>query len=119
MTWSKAFTTALCLALAGNALARPVTLEDAGRRLELTISDQFPPQQSVQIQEWLESLSVTLASVYGHWPRRHWRVRGETASGASGDPIPWAQVNRGDVARLHLAQGNGQLASKGVDELAA
>jgi hypothetical protein len=92
----------LLLALVGNVWSKPVTLENAGRRLELNISEQIPAEQGAQIQEWIESLAHTLASVYGHWPRRHWSVRVENASGASDDPIPWAQVNRGEVDEVEF-----------------
>lgn len=102
MFWPSVLLALFVLALGSATQAKSVTLEHAGRQLELIISDQFPPQQSAQIQQWLESISGSLASVYGHWPRRHWRVRVENASGASDDPIPWAQVNRGDVDEVEF-----------------
>lgn len=102
MTWPRVLHAVFCLALASDAWGSTVTLENAGRRLELTISEQIRAEQGAQVQEWIESLSHTLASVYGHWPRRHWKVRVENASGASDDPIPWAQVNRGDVDEVEF-----------------
>jgi M61 glycyl aminopeptidase len=101
MTWSRILTLSLML-LGSVARGEVVTFEDSGRRLEITISEEFSAQQTVQIQEWLESISTSLLSVYGHWPRQYWRVRVENTSGASSDPIPWAQVNRGGVDEVEF-----------------
>lgn len=101
MTWPRFFL-AIALPLALAAHGASVTREDQGRRLELNISDRFTAEQSVQIEIWIDSISASLASVYGRWPRRHWQVQVEKASGASDDPIPWAQVNRGDVDEVEF-----------------
>ena len=84
--------------LAANASHACSWLTDAdGRRLQVSISKQFPPDQARDIHAWIEAIANSLADVYGHWPRRQWKIKVENTSGASDDPIPWAQVKRGEV----------------------
>lgn len=84
------------------AHAAPELTDADGRRLEISISDQFPSAQTQEIVQWIESVSTSLAGVYGHWPRKHWRIKVENTSGASDDPIPWAQVRRGKVDEVEF-----------------
>lgn len=102
MRWNRHALPLLLLALAAGSRATTLSFDDTGRRLELEISAQFPAEQSAQIELWVIAIADSLASVYGHWPRRHWRVRVENASGASDDPIPWAQVNRGAIDEVEF-----------------
>lgn len=102
MRWIKYPLCAALLALCTGVQASRVSIEHAGRRMDLDISAHFTTQQAAQIELWVRSIAESLASVYGHWPRRHWRIRVENASGASDDPIPWAQVNRGDLDEVEF-----------------
>lgn len=71
--------------------------DDDGRVLEMAISDQIRSPQREAVGNWLYFLADALRQVYGHWPRDRWRIQVEAVSGNSDDPIPWAQVRRGDV----------------------
>jgi hypothetical protein len=73
------------------------TLSKEGRTLELQISSDFSTGQRDNLLAWIDYISASLLQVYGHWPRQTWRISVAPASAAGGDPIPWAQVNRGDV----------------------
>lgn len=72
------------------------TLIQGGRTLTLQISPDFTAGQREIVLQWLELLSDSLLQVYGRWPRQQWQISVSPASAASGDPIPWAQVHRGD-----------------------
>lgn len=76
--------------------------DDRGGRLELHLEAGLSAAEQVEMHRWIEGISASLADVYGHWPRRHWRVFVQGTSGAYSDPIPWAQVNRGDVDEVHF-----------------
>ena len=107
MTWTRVFQVLFLLALVLLALGsaaqgQSVTLKDADRRLDLTISEQFPAEQATEIRAWVESIADSLTTVYGHWPRQHWQISVENTSGASDDPIPWAQINRGRVDEVEF-----------------
>jgi hypothetical protein len=67
------------------------------QRLEITISTGFTPAMQGTLLTWVEFVSDALAGVYGHWPRGHWRVLIEPLPSSGDDPIPWAQVRRGQV----------------------
>ncbi len=86
----------LCTTL-GAAAANTVLRDDRGGRMEIVLDPQLNAAEREQMLEWLETIGHTLAGVYGHWPRKHWQVAVHSTSGTSADPIPWAQVNRGDV----------------------
>jgi hypothetical protein len=45
---------------------------------------------------WVESTADALAGVYGRWPRDEWRIKVRPVSLFGNDPVPWAQVTRGD-----------------------
>jgi len=45
---------------------------------------------------WVESTADALAGVYGRWPRDEWRVKVRPITLFGSDPVPWAQVTRGD-----------------------
>ena len=68
--------------------------------LELSISTQYSQGSTKQIEQWMEHISDALFNVYGKWPRDRWRAVINPTSGASSDPIPWAQVNRDTIDRV-------------------
>ena len=51
---------------------------------------------------WVEHVANALATVYGRWPRDSWRVEVRPIAIFSADPVPWAQVTRGDPDRVSL-----------------
>jgi hypothetical protein len=73
------------------------SLTEHGRTVELQISSSFSPGQRENLLAWIEFTCASLLQVYGHWPRQAWSISISPASAADSDPIPWAQVNRGDV----------------------
>ena len=75
----------------------PVLLTHNKRTLELQISEHFDSDARSDVLVWVNNIADSLLQVYGRWPRQHWRMIVEPASGSSSDPIPWGQVNRGDI----------------------
>ena len=72
-------------------------LERSGRKLEVQISTEYDPAMQQDLRQWIEFISDALLQVYGYWPRENWLITVAPVSGASDDPIPWAQVHRDDV----------------------
>ena len=72
-------------------------LERGGRKLEVQISTEYDPAMQQDMRQWIQFISDALLQVYGHWPRENWLITVAPVSGASDDPIPWAQVHRDDV----------------------
>ena len=72
------------------------------RYLELVISDDFAQDTRLEIGHWARFLSESLLQAYGRWPQTHWRMTVAPASAAADDPIPWAQVVRGDVTSVEF-----------------
>ncbi|MEP0202730.1 MAG: hypothetical protein ABJ084_01310 [Halioglobus sp.] len=68
--------------------------------LELNISTLYSQDSAKEIEQWMEHISEALFNVYGKWPRDYWRTVVNPASGASSDPIPWAQVNRDTIDQV-------------------
>ncbi len=79
-----------------------VLLERDGRQLELHISTQFEPDMRHNLQQWIDFIADTLLQVYGHWPRQTWRITVTPVSASGSEPIPWAQVHRGEVDRVEF-----------------
>ena len=50
----------------------------------------------------LQLVADSLAGVYGRWPRDSWRVEVTPVTLYSDDPVPWAQVHRGDPDTVSL-----------------
>ena len=91
----------LCISWSVTA-STTVLRDDRGGRMEIVLDAQLSARESEQMLEWLETIGHSLSSVYGHWPRRHWQVSIHSTSGTSSDPIPWAQVNRGNVDEVQF-----------------
>ena len=100
LRFSTALLALLCLlpapGFAGEEVA-PVILTHNERTLELKMSADFDSDARDNILLWVNNIADSLLQVYGRWPRQHWRMVVEPASGSSRDPIPWGQVNRGDI----------------------
>ena len=99
----------LLAAPASSALAEKTTGQDSlrrlyrdGRQLELLISAGVPVQTQDKLVVWIDFLADALRQVYGHWPRQRWQVSITPASGNADDPLPWAQVHRGEIDRVEF-----------------
>lgn len=94
-----AFLSTLLLAAASMAqgTTRNILITRDAQTLELNVSTQYSQASTEQIKQWIEHISGALYDVYGKWPRDRWRAVVNPASGASADPIPWAQVNRDNI----------------------
>lgn len=68
----------------------------------LEVSDGFSPATRQAIEVWTDFIADALWRVYGRWPRAHWVISVEPASGSADDPIPWGQVQRGPVDRVEF-----------------
>lgn len=73
-----------------------------GRQLEIAIDPGIPPAADEKLLAWIDHIATALARVYGHWPRRTWQIAIAPASGRASDPIPWAEVRRGEVDRVEF-----------------
>ena len=72
------------------------------RVLEIDISPQFSESMRQNLVEWLNFIATSLQQVYGHWPRQRWQISVAPTSAGSDDPIPWAQVHRGEPDRVEF-----------------
>lgn len=72
------------------------------RVLEIHISTQFSENMRQNLVEWLNFIATALQQVYGHWPRQRWQISVAPTSAGSADPIPWAQVHRGEPDRVEF-----------------
>lgn len=77
-------------------------LQQDDRYLELDVSPDFSAGMRDNVNEWTNFLSQSLLQVYGRWPRQHWRMTVAPASASADDPIPWAQVHRGDLDTIEF-----------------
>jgi len=79
---------------------RTILIARDAQTLELNISTHYSQASTEQIKQWMEHISGALFNVYGKWPRDRWRAVVNPTSGASADPIPWAQVNRDTIDKI-------------------
>ncbi len=70
--------------------------ERDGQVLEIDLDPRMSTRQRGEVTAWVQNTAEALAGVYGRWPRNSWRVRVRNYSSVGSDPVPWAQVNRGD-----------------------
>ncbi len=78
------------------AVARDYTIERDGQRLDVDIHFTLPNSREPAVLNWVESTAEALAKVYGRWPRDTWRVKVKPIGIYTRDPVPWAQVQRGE-----------------------
>ena len=83
-----------------SAAATSYRYERQGQVLEITLSGDFSETSRSGVRDWIESTAEALATVYGRWPRDYWRVHVRATNHRGRDPVPWAQVNRGDPDRV-------------------
>ena len=77
-------------------------LRSEGQLLTLELSEQFAPAIQTELIDWLDHISTVLLQVYGRWPRDHWAIEVTPVEYPGSDPIPWAQVQRGEVNRVQF-----------------
>jgi hypothetical protein len=94
----------LLLGLLGSASlsAKEYALQRDDQELVVDIHFLVPGDRKKEVLSWVEFVADSLAGVYGRWPRDSWRVEVTPVSLYSKDPVPWAQVNRGDPDTVSL-----------------
>jgi hypothetical protein len=91
----------LCSGMA-QAIEKPRLLRHQGSTLTVRISEEFSPDMQESLEQWTSSISKSLLQVYGRWPRKQWEISVSPISASHTDPIPWAQVKRGDPDRVEF-----------------
>jgi len=89
------------------------SLQYNDQSVELIISDQFSHSMQGNIHNWGDYISRALLQVYGRLPRENLQIVVSPVSAGSADPIPWAQVHRGDIDKVEFYTA----VSASVDEL--
>ena len=94
----------IVLGLLGPAsvLAKEYALHRDDQELVVDIHFLLSERRKQEVLSWVEFIADSLAGVYGRWPRDSWRVEVTPISLYSDDPVPWAQVNRGDPDTVSL-----------------
>jgi hypothetical protein len=77
------------------AQAAEYTLNHKGREILLDTHFIFSDKRDRMILGWIDTVSASLASVYGRWPRQQIRVEVSPIGVSTDDPVPWAKVVRG------------------------
>lgn len=86
----------LLLLICSGAFAKEHRVPRGEQELIVDINFLISANRSEEILVWLESSTNALISVYGRLPRSNLRIEVSPISAYSKDPIPWAQVTRGD-----------------------
>ncbi len=86
----------LLLCFSSPLMAERVYYERGEQRLEIDLSPQLPSYRHDEVLGWIRDTADALAAVHGRWPRDRWRVRVIPYNTRGSDPVPWAQVNRGE-----------------------
>jgi len=84
----------LCVSLESRADSHIITQKN--QQIEVDIVFPASEDQVNTILDWIERSSAALLTVYKRWPRDKWKVKVDAMAATSGDPVPWAQVNRGN-----------------------
>jgi hypothetical protein len=84
-----------------DASSRYLRVQD-GRRLEVLISTRFEPAMHDNLLLWVDYIAAALRQVYGHWPTQRWQIAISPTAASAAEPIPWAQVQRGDTNRVEF-----------------
>jgi hypothetical protein len=85
-----------------SALAKEYALQRDDQELVVDIHFLLPGKRKQAVLSWVEFVADSLAGVYGRWPRDSWRVEVTPVTLYSDDPVPWAQVNRGNPDTVSL-----------------
>ncbi len=68
----------------------------------MLISNQFDPAMRDNLLLWVDYIAAALRQVYGHWPTQRWQITIFPTAASTAEPIPWAQVQRGDTNRVEF-----------------
>ena len=96
MAWRLLLIPLLALFWSPTADASVYRLQRGEQVLEIELLSRLSERRRSEVIDWVESRAEALAGVYGYWPRDRLRVRVMEVSGYGSDPVPWAQVNRGN-----------------------
>jgi len=77
-------------------------LHHRGSFLKLHLSSDFTPTMQNNLIAWTDHISKSLLQVYGRWPRSSWEIFVSPVSASNSNPIPWAQVKRGNPDRVEF-----------------
>ncbi len=86
----------LLLLFSPSLLAERHYYERGEQRLVIDLSERLPDSKRDDVLGWIRDTADAMASVQGRWPRDEWRVKVIPYNTRGSDPVPWAQVNRGD-----------------------
>ena len=101
--WIYCFLLVIAMCLTCHSAGGDTSLRHRGdATLVLQVSDGFSTATREAIGLWTDFIADALWRVYGRWPRTHWTISVEPASGSVDDPIPWGQVQRGQVDRVEF-----------------
>jgi hypothetical protein len=106
---------ALCLAVWPHTragAAHDALLEWQGRQLAVDFSDEIGDAARAELLQWIEFVAGSLGQVYGRWPRELQHIAIAPASSPGDDPIPWAEVRRGEVDRVEFFVAAGASAER-------
>lgn len=98
----------LGLPLTGEARTEFYQLGD--QSIEVDLDSDMSSRQRAEVMAWIRSTADALAAVYGRLPRDELKVRVRNYRTWGSDPVPWAQVNRGDpdVVSFYIDPNAGQ-----------
>ena len=101
--WIYCFLLVIAMCLTCHSAGGDTSLRHRGdATLVLQVSDGFSTATREAVGLWTDFIADALWRVYGRWPRTHWTISVEPASGSVDDPIPWGQVQRGQVDRVEF-----------------
>ncbi len=82
---------------------RDNTLSWQGREFAVHFSPDIDAERRQDLlQDWIVFTTQSLGEVFGRWPRQSQELVVTPVSASGSDPIPWAQVNRGDTDRVQF-----------------
>ena len=73
----------------------------AGARIRVATLPGDPPADRAQLLRWIQANARAVAAVHGRFPVPHAQVL-VVPIGRGGEPVPWAQVNRGGGSGVHF-----------------
>ena len=77
-------------------------LHHHGSTLKVHLNSEFTPDMQHKLLKWADHISRSLLQVYGRWPRQNWEIFVSPVSASGSNPIPWAQVKRGNPDRVEF-----------------
>ena len=81
---------------------KQIVLHHQTSTLTVHFSQDFSPGMLDNLERWTRYISNSLLQVYGRWPRKNWEIHVHPSSSSHTDPIPWANVKRGDPNQVEF-----------------